>query len=655
MMIRIFNVLALLCLLPALSRSQGTMMLQSPDESICFELNISNNNPAYTISFRNRQLIVNSELGLIFSESGDFGKCLKIAEPEFRDGVEKYELVVGKNRIVSDPYREAIIPMIETGAPFKKINLVVRAFNEGIAFRYEFPAQETWSNLTLEEENTTFRFMEDPEVLALFLPNFTTSHEGLYSSLQWNSVKEDTLMDMPALFEFPGPVYISITEAALTDYAGMYLVKRNGVLTSQLSPLPGQSAIKVKAQLPHRSPWMVILISDTIGTLIESDILTSLNEPCKLTDVSWIKPGKTTWPWWNGNIITDTSFVHGNNFETQKYYIDFCARNGIEYHSVVEYGGHEWYVSDGENFAPGLNTDVTLPVPELDMQKVCDYAGTRNVGIRLWVHWAALVPKLDEAFQKYEEWGVSGLMVDFMDRDDQEMINLQEKILQKAAAHHLHIQFHGVAKPTGLSRTWPNELTREGAMNYEYDKWSDLMKPDHDIDIPFTRMIAGPVDYHLGGFRAVPDSLFQIQYERPLVYGTRCHMLAMYVVLESYLGMICDYPAAYEDQPGFDFLKMVPVTWDETIVPDAKVGEFIIVARRNDSEWFVGAITNSEVRTISIPLSFLGDGKFTAELYLDSLESDPNLLIRQTRSVSGTDVLSVPLAGGGGMVMHIHP
>jgi alpha-glucosidase len=627
--------------------------LISPDSAIRFDLVLENNRVVYAIYFKSNLVIENAELGLSFVENGDFNRDLRIMEPAFREDEEKYELVAGKTKTVLHPYREVSIPITETNTPFRKIHLVVRAFNEGIAFRYEFPEQENRSDFILSDENTTFRFTENPDVLALFLPDFTTSHEGSYSALPWSLIKEDTLMDVPALFVFPGPVYMAITEAALRDYAGMYLAKKQGTLTTRLSPLPGQNVIKVKARLPHHSPWRVMMISDRIGTFIESNLLTSLNEPSGINDVSWIRPGKTTWPWWNGNNISDTSFVHGNNFETQKYHIDFCARHGIEYHSVVEYGGHEWYVSDGENFAPGPHTDVTKPVPGLNMQEVCDYAKTQHVGIRLWVHWAALFPKLDEAFLLYEKWGVSGLMVDFMDRDDQEMINIQEEILQKAATHHLHIQFHGVAKPTGMSRTWPNELTREGAMNYEYDKWSDLMKPDHDINIPFTRLLAGPVDYHLGGFRAVPDSLFKIRYDRPLVFGTRCHMLAMYVVLESYLGMICDEPAAYEGQPGFDFLKIVPTTWDETIVPDAEVSEFVIVARRKGNEWFVGSITNSTARTVSIPLSFLGEGTFTADLYTDPASTDPNQLIRRTLTVSNADVLSVHLKGGGGMVMHI--
>jgi alpha-glucosidase len=570
------------------------------------------------------------------------------------DSSESYALVVGKTKKVISHYRQIVIPLGERSGLKRKINLKVRAFDDGIGFLFEFPEQD-WKLYTLTKEATQFNIFGNPIVRTLFLPNYTTSHEGEFTTIPLNEIKPDTLMDLPTLFEFNDQVFMGITEAALSNYAGMYLVKENGKLISSLSPLPGQTEIKVKATIPHHTPWRVFLISDRIGDLIESNLLTNLNEPCKINDVSWIKPGKTTWPWWNGNITPDTTFTPGNNFETNKYFIDFCAANHIEYHSVVEYGGHEWYVSDGEGFSPGPNTDVTRPVPGLNMQQVCDYAKQKGVGIRVWVHWKALYPKLEAAFAQYEKWGINGLMVDFMDRDDQEMVNMQEEILRRAAAHKLHIQFHGAYKPTGLHRSWPNELTREGVMNYEYDKWSESMTPDHDIYVPFTRMLAGPTDYHLGGFRAVPPSKFKIQYTRPLVMGTRAHMLAMYVVLENYLGMVADYPDAYLGQPGFDFIQLVPTTWDETQVLDAKVGEWITIARRKNDDWFIGTINNSMAREITIKFDFLSDGKYEALMYSDTGDAaeNPNKLNRQTFDLKKGDELKIQLAAGGGQVMRL--
>ena len=637
------------------TNAQKNLTLTSPDSRIVFTFKITDKAPVYSVSYKGKMLVENSAVGLQFDDS-NFRENLKAGRPIFRDTTEEYELVVGKTKKVVTRYRELTIPLRQKKAAAAQINFVARVFDDGVAFRYQFPEQSNKTSFTLLDESSSFNLTGNPTVSTLFLPSFTSSHEGLYSKLSWSAIKEDTLMDMPALFEYPGKVYMAITEAALSNYAGMYLIKHNAVLKAQLSPLPGQQSVKVKAALPHKSPWRVMMISDRVGALVESNILTSLNEPCKIADVSWIKPGKTTFPWWNGNVVPDTINAPGNNFVTNKYYIDFCARNAIEYHSVVEYGLHEWYTNDGGGFQPGPHADVTKPVPGIDMKEICDYAHSKGVDVRVWVHFYALYPKLDSAFAIFEKWGLSGMMVDFMDRDDQDMVNMLEEILQKAAKHHLHIQFHGAYKPTGMHRTYPNEFTREGTLNYEANKWNDTpLSPDHDIYMPFTRMLAGATDYHLGGFRAVPPSRYRMQYTRPLMGGTRCHMLAMYVVLESYLGMVCDYPEAYEGQPGFEFIKQVPTVWDETKVIDADINKFITIARKKNNEWYVGTINNHEAREIAVPLVFLDAGNYVAEIYSDAddVNENPNHLEKKEITVTGNDVIKIKIGVGGGQVMRI--
>ena len=635
-------------------KSQKRIQLFSPSKTTGFSFHNSGNEISYDILFKGKTIIENSPLSLSFLETGPFKTNITQGKPTFRKGEETYSLVVGKASLIHAKYNEVLIPLVSEDKK-RKVNLVARALDDGIAFRYEFAPVEGQSNFSLTEESTCFSFKEDPKILALFLPNFTSSHEGEYSSMQLSQVKEDTLIEMPALFELPGNTYAAITEASLSDYAGMYLHLHNGTLSGILSPLPKQPGILVKGMLPHKSPWRVIMLSERLGGLIESNILTSLAEPCKLIDTTWLRPGKTTFPWWNGNLVPDTINAPGNNFVTNQYYIDFCARNGIEYHTVVEYGLHQWYVDDGTNFQPGPHADVTTPVPGLDMKEICDYARSKGVGVRVWVHWAALYPKLDKAFAIFEKWGLSGMMVDFMDRDDQEMVQMQEEILQKAAKHKLHIQFHGAYKPTGMQRTYPNEFTREGTLNYEVNKWDKRITPDHDLNIVFTRMLAGSTDYHLGGFRAVPDSLFRVQYTRPLMLGTRCHMLAMYVVLENYLGMVCDYPEAYEGQPGFEFIKEVPTVWDETKVLDASLHNYVVVARRKGSQWFIGCINNHEAREIEIRLDFLSKGDHTASIFSDANDAavNPNNIIKAEKKVNATDVFSIKLAAGGGVGIRI--
>jgi alpha-glucosidase len=638
--------------LPFSINGQKNIHLASADGSIVFSIRMIDHAAFYSVVYKGKTIIGNSSLSLKFND-GDFSSNLRLRDPVFGEADEKYELVVGKTKIVNEHYKEATIPLEQTVKPYRKISITVRIFNDGLAFRYDLPDENLQHSFILTDEKTAFNFSGGTIVRTLFLPNFTSSHEGDYHTLPLSNVKEDTLMDLPTLFETPDHTFVGVTESDLLDYAAMYLIKDHGMITSRLSPLPGQTEIKVKASLPHHSPWRVLLISDRIGALIESNIITNLAEACRIKDVSWIHPGKTTFPWWNGNVVPDTINAPGNNFVTNKYYIDFCARNHIEYHSVVEYGLHEWYTNDGAGFVPGPNADVTRPVAGLDMKEICDYAKQQGVGIRVWVYWTALYKNLDSALAQFEKWGLQGMMVDFLDRDDQEMVNIQTEILQKAAAHHLHIQFHGAYRPTGMNRTYPNEYTREGTRNYEVNKWGPGLTADHDIYMPFTRMLAGSTDYHLGGFRAVPDSLYLAQYTRPLMLGTRCHMLAMYVVLENYLGMVCDYPAAYEGQPGFEFLREVPTVWDETKVPAAKVEQYIAIARRHHDDWFLGAINNHEPRQITVSLNFLGEGDYVAEIYSDAsdVHSNPNNLVKQIRNIKKTDNISLQLAAGGGAVV----
>lgn len=628
-------------------RAGSDVRVTSPDGKIVFTLSGYMGLPVYSVAYNKIVLIENSSLKLVLD--GMMKQFFINDAPVYKEINETYRLIVGKASLVKNHYKQAIIPFRDRLNKDFRVNIEVRVFNDGLALRYAFPKQRDYSVFTVLEERTQFRFTSDPVVKALLLPGFTTSHEGLYTTASLSAIKEDTLMDMPALFQFPGKTFMAITEAALLDYAGMYLVKHDGSLYSQLSPLPGQNDIKVKARLPHYSPWRVLLIADRLGALIESNIITSLNAPSAIKDAGWLKPGTTTFPWWNGTIIPD-SIKGGNNFETNKYYIDFCEANHIKYHSVVEYGGHEWYTNDGEGYQPGPNVDITKPVAGLDMKQICDYGKKKGVGIRVWTHWKALYPKLDTAFALFEKWGLSGMMVDFMDRDDQEMVNIQTEILQKAARHHLHIQFHGAYKPTGLHRTYPNELTREGAMNYEYDKWDKIITPDADLNIIFTRMLAGPTDYHQGGFRALAVDKFVVQNSRPFVMGTRCHMLAMYVALENYLPMVADYPDAYIGQPGFEVIKKIPGTWDETHVTAAVIDQYVSIARRKNDAWWIGTITNNEARTVNIDLSFLPVGKYAATIYSDATDADENAnhLTKEIKIVDKNTRLNLVLAPGGG-------
>lgn len=627
------------------------LSIGSPDKRIEATFKCTGGALVYRVAFAGVPILQDSRLDLTDAHYPVIPPKVTILKYQKRRGKEKYELPVGKTSRVSDRYNELWLEL--TGG----LVIRIRVFNEGVAFRYEFPARPGLQTLELTEERSEFHFEGNPQMFGLYRDHFTSSHEGFYTAVHLDEIPEGQLVDMPALFRFSDRLFVAVTEAALRNYAGMYLKKSEGsTLVSQLSPLPGQKGLKVSARLPHRSPWRVILIADQVGQLIESNLLTSLNEPCMFTDISWIQPGKTDWTWWHGDTIPDPDFTPGLNNETQEYYIDFCAENGIEYHAVVEYGNHSWYHCDGEGFdPPPPGADVTRPVESLNMDRLAEYSRQKGVGLRVWVHWKPLSEKLDQAFAQFQQWNIKGLMVDFMDRDDQEMVNWQEKVLQTAAKYQLHVQFHGAYKPTGLIRTYPNEFTREGVLNLEALKWSGDCDPEHNLMIPFTRMLAGPTDYHSGGFRSAPKAQYEATFRAPRVLGTRCHHLGLFVVFENYLPMLADYPAAYLGQPGFEFLQKVPATWDETRVLTGEIGDFIVIARRKGSEWFIGAMTDWTARELEIPLGFLPKGNFQAEVYQDAPDADlhPDLLEKKMMQLTRSDKLRIKMAPGGGLAARI--
>lgn len=636
--------------------AQQNISVSSPDGKLKFLLKITPETVSYEVNYKKQLLVENSLLGFSF-DNGEFGSNLKTGKVRRKSIDETYELVVGKVSSARNHCNEMIVPLQEKEAPGRLINLVVRAFNDGVAFRYEFPEQEGWNSYVMYDEKTQFRLNGNPMALLMYLPGYINTHEGVYTHTEYDKIAKKRLIEMPVTLEFDNGIYMSITEAAVRNYAGMYLVKEKNGFAGKLSPRLGQEKIKVEInEFPHRTPWRVLSVADRVGGLLETNILTSLNEPCKIEDTSWIKPCRTTFTWWNGNVVPDSTFSPGNNFETNKYYIDFAARNGLDAHGIYGYAETPWYYDDNFNFGwAGPNADITRPIPCLNMPHIVEYAKSKGVGIHLWVHWRPLYDKLEEAFALYEKWGVKGLMVDFLDRDDQEMIRIQEEILQAAARHRLFIQFHGSSKPSGLTRTYPNEFTREGTLNYEVCKWDTLVNADHDISVPFTRLLAGPTDYHLGGFRALPRDEFKIQYVNPYVMSTRCHMMAMYVVLENHLTSLCDTPMAYEGQPGFEVLRTVPGTWDEMHVPLAEFNKYVTVARRNGTDWWVGTLNDGTARTLNLKLDFLGEGEYRAEIYTDApdAEKNPNHLSKEIRTVTRKDKIELPLAVDGGAVLRI--
>jgi len=570
-----------------------------------------------------------------------------------------YNLPYGKSNPIRNHYRELTLNLENDAAPVRKFQVIFRAYNDGVAYRYVFPKQRGVKSIEVTDEPGTFQFIGDPQVWPLYFKGYVNSHEGIYDPAPFSMLATNRLMDVPLLAEFVDGVSVSFTEANLQNYAGLYVKAKetNGqrYLYCDLSPLPGEPGITVRSRLPLSSPWRVFLIGTAPGKLIESDLLLNLNDPCAIADTSWLKAGKTSFYWWSG--VQEPVDPH-QAFEWEKKYIDFCASNNIPFHAVIgTVENRPWfYQTTGHYNPPGPDADLARPRPGFSMAELVKYARSKGVGIRVWIPWKPLKGHLETTFAQYQKWGLSGVMVDFLDRNDQEMVNFANNVVKSAARHHLDVNFHGIWAPTGLERTYPNLFNHEGVLNQEYLKGTGRCTPKHDVTVPFTRMVAGPMDYHLGGFRGAYRDQFKPRNVRPILMGTRCFQLAMYVVYENPLPMVCDTPDSYTGQPGFDFLRKVPTTWDETRVLGGQVGEYIVVARRKGTDWYVGAMTDWTPRELSVSLNFLPPGEYRVETWAD-VKGDPdaNHLAYKSRQMRANDTLSLNLNSGGGEVIHILP
>jgi alpha-glucosidase len=397
-------------------------------------------------------------------------------------------------------------------------------------------------------------------------------------------------------------------------------------------------------------PWRVVVVAATDTTLLDTDIVYRLASESRIGDTSWIRPGKVAWDWWNFNNIYGVPFRAGVNTDTYKHYIDFAAENGIEY-VILDEG---WYKLG----------DLMTQMPGIDMEAIAAHARQKKVGLVMWVIWKTLDLQMAQALDQFEKWGVKGIKVDFMQREDQWMVNYYERVAREAAKRHLLVDFHGAYKPTGLYRTYPNVITSEGVLGLEQSKWGDLASPDNAVTFPFMRMMAGPVDYTPGAMLNATKADFKPVFNRPTSQGTRCQQLAMYVVYESPLQMLADSPSNYRrEAESLAFLAGVPTEWDETKVLSAAIGEHILVARRSGTAWYVGAMTNWSARDLEVPLSFLGEGPSTAlgagtweaDIFRDGPNADRAAVdyAREKRAVGASDRLRIHLAPGGGFVIRL--
>jgi alpha-glucosidase len=608
----------------------------------------------YRVSYKGTPILTDSPLGLDFKGAPALDRDFEIVGSDRQSHDDAWENAFGAKRKVHDHYNQLTVSLRERHPLGRRLDVIFRAYDEGVAFRYFLPKQEGLEKFSLMAENTGFYFARDASAYALNLGRFNTNNEGEYGRTGLDQIKPASIINLPLLVEMPGGPWVALLEADLTEYAGMYVGGVPGVenaLVSKLSPGPKGMNEVVVGSTPKATPWRVLLINERPGGLIESNyLILNLSAPCALADTSWIQPGKSAWDWWSGSFARNVDFKPGMNTATMKHYVDSAAAHHLEY-MLVDAG---W--SPGQDEYSHL-ADITRYKPEVDIPGIVAYAKQKGVKVMIWAHWTSVKKYMDEAFPLYAKWGVAGAKIDFMDRDDQEMVNFYEEMVRKAAEHHLVVDFHGAYKPTGLRRTYPNLLTREGVMGMEYSKWSDHVTPEHDVTIPFTRMLAGPMDYTPGSFHNATRTEFKARFVEPMSQGTRAHQLAMYAVFESPLVMLSDYPEAYDNQPGIEFLEKVPTVWDDTKVLNGEPAKYITIARQHGATWYLGAMTNWDARDLEVPLDFLGAGEYEAQIFADGPDADKvatSVSIPKKR-VKASDKLSVHLAPGGGVAVIFTP
>ncbi len=635
------------------SLGQSSYTVRSPDQKIEIRIRTAER-VVYDVLFNGNTLLHNSALSITIDKT-TLGHQPKIkATKERTVNHEIVSPVPQKSSRIRENYNELRLEMEGDYA------VVFRAFNEGVAYRLE--TMLTGSEVKVYSEEVNLNFAGDYNAYYPKEDSFFSHNEREFLYLPLKNITPTTLASLPAVVVSTAGVNIAIAESDVEDYPGLWLrgTSQNG-LAATFPPYPlkeelrknsdrdfqvTQSADYIAMTKGARTfPWRILGIAERDADLITNHLVYLLAKPSQIQDVSWIKPGKVAWDWYNANNIYGVDFESGINTQTYKYYIDFASRYGIEY-VILDEG---WYKLG----------NLLQVVPEIDIEELVAYGNKKNVGIILWMVWKTLDDQFEAAFTQAEKWKVKGLKIDFMQRDDQLVMNFYHKVCREAARRRLLVDFHGAIRPATMMRTWPNLVNVEGVRGLEQNKWSKFANPEHNLTLPFTRMLLGPMDYTPGAMvNSGREKNFAAIFERPMSLGTRAHQLAMYVVYEAPLQMLADSPSHYLREPELmEFLKVVPTVWDETKVLDAKIGDYVCIARRRGREWYAGAMTDWTARTLDIDFSFLPAGRFQMVAYQDgpNAESMGHDYKSTTRDVNKNTKLKISLVSGGGWAARIYP
>lgn len=641
--------------------AQKNFTLASPNGKVNTEISVGRA-VTYNVNLSGDQMLAPSQISMTLGNGYKFGVDTRLVGSQTRSVEQTIDSRIYKKNVVENKYNELILK-------FRDYNITFRAYDDGVAYRFSTSLKKSF---TVEQEQAEFNFPSDTktyipyvakEAPASFEEQFRNSFENHYTYENLSQWDDKRLAFLPLAAEGANGKKICITEADLLNYPGMYLHNgdKSHSLKAVFAPYPEnikqggynnfQKIVESRKDYIAKFsgatdfPWRIVIVTENDIQLADNDMVYRLASPSK-GDFSWVKPGKVAWDWWNDWNLFGVDFKTGVNNETYKYYIDFASQNGIE------------YVILDEGWAVNLKADLMQIVPEIDMEALIRYADSKNVGLILWAGYWAFEQDMETVCRHYSQMGIKGFKVDFMDCDDQPMVDFHRRGAEIAAKYKLLIDYHGTYKPTGLQRTYPNVVNYEGVYGLEQMKWAPVGQDQvtYDVTIPFIRQVAGPMDYTQGAMRNATQKNHRPVWNEAMSQGTRCRQLAQYVIFESPLNMLCDSPSNYQNEKEcLDFITTIPTVWDQTKALNGEIAKYVSIARRSGDTWYIGSMTNWDKRELEVDLSFIGDGDYIAELFVDGINSDK--VARDYRKeiveISADRKLKVNMASGGGFAAKI--
>ncbi|MCQ2147437.1 MAG: glycoside hydrolase family 97 protein [Bacteroidales bacterium] len=629
---------------------------------------------SWTLSKDGKTILSPSNVSMTLTNGTVYGGSAKPIKASTKSVNQSIKTVVYKKAVVEDVFNELTLR-------FKDFDVVFRAYDDAVAYRF---VSKSKSSIEVKNEQAEFVFDKDYSAYVPYVRDYTVlkqefsnSFENIYTHTAISKWNKEKMAFLPLVVE-AGDYKVAITESDLLDYPGMYLYAgaSEGDGSVEVGPVTAETGLKgvfapypktvqqgghneleglvketenyiAKAAAGAAFPWRIVGVASEDKDLLNSDIVYKLSRPvAEGSDFSWVKPGKVAWDWWNDWNVYGVDFKAGINNDTYKYYIDFASKNGIE------------YVILDEGWAVNLKADLFQVIPEIDLKELVEYANSKNVGLILWAGYWAFNRDIEKVCKTYSEMGIKGFKVDFMNRDDQEMVAFFTKSAEIAAKYHLMLDFHGAFKPSGLQRPYPNVINYEGVNGLEQMKWSSasLDQVLYDVTIPYTRMFAGSMDYTQGAMRNSARAFYSANYSEPMSQGTRCHQLAEYVIFESPLNMLCDSPSNYMAEPECtEYIAKIPTVWDETIALDGKLAKYAVIARRSGDTWYVGALNDWSAKDLEIDLGFLGEGNFQMTIFKDGVNASKAArdYKKETISVPSSRKVNIHMAPGGGWTAKI--